>query len=170
MKMTLYQLIQQLLNAKPDDIDWEQCSCFATSNLVKTVCDYLNDNPVMKMADIASHFRISKKTVKRYQDLGKQNGWIIPINRSQLLIDNNKMASKSKPVFCHENGNYYRNAFTACECMFGNATEGSSKRLRVCIGRNITYKDYNFSFVTQEEFNRVKSESPEKCFGDFFNL
>ena len=24
--------------------------------------------------------------------------------------------------------------------------------------------------VTQEEFNRVKSESPEKCFGDFFNL
>ena len=160
----------ELLNAKPDDIDWEQCSCFATSNLVKTVCDYLNENPIMKIADIASHFRIAKNTVKRYQDIGKQNGWIIPINRSQLLIDNNKMASKSKPVFCHENGNYYRNAFIACDCMFGNATEGSSKRLRVCIGRKITYKDHNFSFVTQEEFNRVKSESPEKCFGDFFNL
>ena len=160
----------ELLDANQDSIDWEQCGSFATSNLIKTVCDYLNENPVMKMADIASHFRISKKTVGCYQNLGKQNGWIIPINRSQLLIDNNKMASKSKPVFCHENGNYYRNAFTACDCMFGNATEGSSKRLKVCIGRNITYKDHNFSFVTQEEFNRVKSESPEKCFGDFFNL
>lgn len=31
-------------------------------------------------------------------------------------------------------------------------------------------KDNKFSFVTQEEFNRVKSESPEKCFVDFFNL
>jgi len=160
----------ELLNVSQDDIDWEQCSSFASSNLAKSVCDYLNEHPVMKMADIASHFRVSKKTIKRYQNIGKQNGWIIPINRSQLLIDNNKMPSKSKPVFCHENGNYYRNAFTACDCIFGNATEGSSKRLRVCIGRNITYKDHNFSFVTQEEFNRAKSEFPEKCFGDFFNL
>lgn len=160
----------ELLNTKPEAIDWEQCGSFASSNLVKAVCDYLNEHPVMKMADIASHFRVSKHTIKRYQNLGKQNGWIIPINRSQLLIDNNKMPSKSKPVYCHETGNYYRNAFTACDCMFGNATEGSSKRLRVCIGRNITYKDHNFSFVTQEEFNRIKSESPDKCFGDFFNL
>ena len=159
-----------LLNVNQDDINWEQCSSFATSNLVKTVCDFLNENPLMKMNDIALHFGLSKKTIKRYQKLGKQNGWIKIFNRSQLLIDNNKMASRSKPVYCCDNGNYYRNAFDACDHIFGNATEGSAGRLKVCIGKNIPYKDYNFSFITQEEFNRVKSESPSKCFGDFFVL
>jgi len=157
----------ELLDVNQDDIDWEQCSVFASSNIVKAVCNFLNENPSMAIDDVAAHFKFSKKTIFRYQRLGKQNGWIKYSNRKQLL---NKPAYNSKPVYCHENGNYYGSAFVACECMFSNATEGSAKRLKVCIGRNITYKDHNFSFVTQEEFNRVKSESPEKCFGDFFNL
>lgn len=156
-----------LLNVNQDDIDWEQCSAFATSNIVKAVCDFLNKNPSMPIDDVATHFKFSKKTVYRHQRLGKQNGWIRYGNRRQLL---KKSAYNSKPVYCHENGEYYRNAFTACEHIFGNATEGSAKRLKVCIRGNTLYKNYSFSFVTQEEFNRVKSESPEKCFGDFFNL
>lgn len=159
-----------VLNVNQNDIDWEKCSAFATSNFAKTICIYLNENPVMKMEDIASHFKISRKTVKEYQRLGKQNGWIREFNRHQLLIDNNLMASRSKPVYCYDNDNYYRNTFDACDHIFGDATEGKAKRLKVCLSKNLPYKNHNFKFITQEEFNLAKSKTPDKCHGNFFNI
>ena len=157
-----------LLNVDADSIDWEKCNIFATSNIVKLVCDFLNENQIMKLDDVAMYFKTTKTTIKRYQRIGKQNGWIKECNRSKLLIDNNKMSSRSKPIYCSNNGCYYRNAFDACNYIFGNATDGKAKRIKVCISKNIPYKNYNFAFITQDEFNNAKVESPDKCFGDSF--
>lgn len=59
----------------PNDINWDLCDEFATSNLVKDICVYKNNNPIIPLREIAKIFHISYGTTIRYIKKGSLYGW-----------------------------------------------------------------------------------------------
>lgn len=56
------------------NIDWNKCDIFARSNLVKSVWDYYNDNPLSLVSDIANEFSLSTGTIQKYLRQGNLLG------------------------------------------------------------------------------------------------
>jgi len=63
-----------ILNVSSEEIDWEECSRFAMSNISKTVCDYYNNHDVT-IQDLCNIFHIGSKGIKTYLKQGAENGW-----------------------------------------------------------------------------------------------
>ena len=45
-----------------------------------------------------------------------------------------------------------------------------SSIVKVIDGRYKKHKGFTFSYITREQFNKYKEESPNLCYGDFFNF
>lgn len=67
--------LPSLLNFTESDIDWLQCDEFANKNIVKEVCEYYEANRDMLMQDVATHFNISRATLRNYVKIGTKHGW-----------------------------------------------------------------------------------------------
>lgn len=78
--------LPSLLNFIEDDIDWAECSVFATKNIVIDVCNYYNDNKAtgLNYEDISNKFNISVTTMYRYLKIGTGIGICELKNKKQL--------------------------------------------------------------------------------------
>lgn len=77
----------------------------------------------------------------------------------------------AKPLLCNENGDCYGNV-TICVSTLkerGINTHTGNIHRNITTGRSPIY-GLTFSYITHEEFNNIKSKSPDKAFGDFFDL
>ena len=163
----------QLLNVSEQDIDWDECDCFATSNLHKSICEYHESNPCDNLESLAKHFRVSKRTIRDAIEKGLKNGWCSksPTETHNIRVKNGMVNRGQKPIYCITNDMYFSCASIACNILSNiDGTEYSSRPLRKSIDRNQRYKNYKFKFISREEFNKAKSEFPDKCFGNFFVL
>lgn len=70
IKMGLSDLIDMSVG-----IDWNQADMFATSNLIRTVSLYYQDNKPMTMRQLASYFNIHEATALTYVKKGEEFGW-----------------------------------------------------------------------------------------------
>lgn len=155
-------------------VDYDECDIFANGNLIKEVCDYKYCNPDLFTHDIADHFNISSARVRRYLKRGTALGWceydpsIEGIRRSHLFKGN---SSRSIPIYCVEFDKYYRDteSFIEERSHLGEKYT-SSCILNVCRGKQSQHHHLHFRFISKEEFNRIKSESPEKVVGEYFKL
>ena len=92
--------------------------------------------------------------------------------RIDILNKNHAFNSErtSKPIMCVEDGRVYRNSRIAEE----NSIEIYGKHLDrrnihdVCSGRQKTTKGLYFKFISRQEFNDIKNNTPEMAFGDEF--
>lgn len=55
-------------------IDWLKCNEYALGNLVKTVCEYYNENDI-SLAELSGIFKISSTTAREYLKTGTKFGW-----------------------------------------------------------------------------------------------
>ena len=61
------------------------------------------------------------------------------------------------------NQKFYYDSLSACTKEIG------VRNISYYVKNNCIYKRrYTFSYISREEFNRIKSETPDKAFGDFF--
>ena len=156
-------------------VDFNECNLFATKNLAKTVCDYRHDNPEVLDIDIAKHFNIGINATRTYLLKGDKLGWC-KYNRQ----DERKRKAKnsihkrnaSKPLYCVELDKYYHDAGLFVE-VYSNETGQELQYWAVseaCRGKKKSYNNLHFSYISREEFNYIKSKSPEKSVGEFFKI
>lgn len=163
-----------LLDKTSDDIDWIACDKFATSNLVKIICVYKQEHQNVTLKDIAKIFHIGYTTVLEYVKKGSKLGWCSyePFDDLRMLREQGKVITNQRPVHCISDGKYYR-----CSTDFVNEYEKKyGKRLNarnirhVCEGKRNHVNNLKFEYITQEEFNNIKSVTPELVVGEFFKL
>lgn len=156
-------------------VDFNECDLFATKNLAKMVCDYRHDNPEVLDVDIAKHFNIGINATRTYLLKGDKLGWC-KYNRQ----DERKRKAKNsihkrndaKPVYCIELDKFYHDAGLFAQIY----SEESGQEFPywavsdACRGKKKSCNNLHFSYVSREEFNRIKSESPEKAVGEYFKL
>lgn len=158
-----------ILGISENDIDWDKCDKFAASNFIKTVCTYMNEHPDMLAMEVAEVFSVHTSTINRCATKGKETGWL-KIDRLKCLYEYNRRPLNTKPIYCTNNGKYYRDSYAVCDDIYPTTNEARSKRLRKHIFHNKPYCGYIFKYISQEEFNNEKRRVPDKCVGDFFNI
>ena len=160
-----------VLNASniPEDV-WLKCNEFATSNFIKEICSFKNDNPNITLHEIANKYRISYTSILRYIKTGNKFGWC-NYNLGddvKMLNEQGRVKRGQKPIYCVSNDTYYRDANIAAKELSTSDKTFYSRQIRQAISRNTKYLGYKFVFVTQQEFNNIKTLSPSKVVGDFF--
>lgn len=148
------------------NIDWHEIDRQSQKSLVKEVCDYWNlhnniNNEKIFTEDISKLFNISKTTIKKYLEIGNNNGMCIYYKYEEgkeILINHRKnLAIKSmKPVEIFKDGKSFGKFKSITELekqsenLFG-VKLNNSKISQVC---NINskrhmelYKGFNFRYV-----------------------
>lgn len=156
-------------------VDYDKCDLFATKNLAKTVCDYRHNNPDVLDVDIADHFNIGIAATRAYLLKGNKLGWCEynrQMERCRKGIKSIHKRNDAKPIYCIELNKYYHDAGLFTEVY----SKESGQEFKywavsdVCRGKKKIYNNLHFSYVSRKEFNRIKSESPEKAVGEFFKI
>ena len=155
-------------------VDYDKCDIFAHGNIMKIVCDYKKENPELFVAEIAEHFHLNKANVRVYLKRGTKLGWCEYDPSSENVRKSHSTKGKSKrsiPITCIELNKYYRDTETFIEerSHVGEKYTASCI-LDVCRGKQSHHHNFHFEFISKEEFNRIKSESPEKAVGEYFKL
>lgn len=166
----ILSVLLKLLNVDAENIDWNKCAEFATSNLAKNICVYKNENPEITLREIAKIFHVGYNTVLKCIKIGNKYGWCNyqMLDDYKMKLDKGQIDRGQKPVFCETNGMYYRTANDAAKHLTTDELSFRPRQIRTSISRGSKYFGYKFSFITQKQFNKVKSESPSKVVGDYF--
>ena len=156
-------------------IDYDQCDIFAMGNLVKTVCDYKRENPELFVNDISSDLHLNSSSVRKYLKAGSKLGWCEynPTNEVIRKAKNMKGRSQTaKPIKCIDFDKYYHDAKVFISSYFQEYGEmvDYNSILDTCHGKYKQAHNLHFQFISREEFNKIKSESPEKVVGEYFTL
>ena len=155
-------------------VDYDKCDIFAHGNIMKIVCDYKKENPELFVAEIADDFHLNKANVRVYLKRGTKLGWCNynpseeGIRKSRSTKGNSK---RSMPITCIEFNKCYRDTETFIQERSSIGEKYiASCILDVCRGKQSHHHHLHFQFISKEEFNRIKSESPEKAVGEYFKL
>lgn len=161
----------EVLQVSSNTVDWKKCAEFATSNFAKKICEFKNTNPKITLHQIAKIFRVSYETVLGYVKVGNKFGWCdYKFDDIKLNYSENLRIVNQKPIYCQNTNTYYRNSNLVAEYLSTDQEEFSPRQIRRSIQREGQYRGKKFNYITQEEFNKIKMESPDKVVGDFFIL
>lgn len=160
-----------ILCVSKDDVDWEKCDVFAISNFAKKIAEYKRDNPDTTLHEIADIFNISYGTVLGYVNIGNKYGWCdYRYDDIKTMYRLHKKITNEKPVFCGNTSMYYRSASIAAKELSTDEIKFYPRQIRMSISRGQAYRGFKFYYIDQAEFNRIKTESPNLCVGDYFVL
>ncbi|MDF2884563.1 MAG: hypothetical protein K0R54_5130 [Clostridiaceae bacterium] len=161
-----------LLNFTENDINWLECHEFACSNLSKEVISLWNKG--LSIYNITNIIKIDRHTVSKYLKQGNsislcEYNTKLANDRSKNIKKNKITQSISTPIKCIETNQVFQ-GISICEnfsiCALGVSING--KNMSRQIKNNYQQNGYTFKYITREEFNNIKSQSPELAFGDFF--
>ena len=162
--------ILEILAVDADSIDWKACDEFATSNLIKEICEFRDQSkwPIIK---IAEKYGFSRKTIREYLAHGAKFGWCsYSASSPKENTDATMFRRKSRPIHCSETGIYYDSSGVAAEEITRLGKRMIPRNIRYSAANLKPYNGYHFDFISQAEFNRIKTESPNLCVGDYFVL
>lgn len=137
-----------------NNINWNTCLEFTSSNLVKVACEYKRNNDELFSGDISKIMNINQYTVIRYLKIGNKLTWC-NYDAVEEKIRNNKRATlfHGKKIKCIElNKNF--NSLRECSRYFKENLEiqlfGNCIGM-VCNNKLESYKGYHFYFINEEE-------------------
>lgn len=158
------------LNVSEEQINWKECDEFATSNLVKTVCEYKKANPHLTISEIAKHFKTAYGVAQNYIKKGAKLGWCTyDINESrQILESQNRIDHRQKPIYCITNDTYYRSSGVAEKSLSTPRQTFYSRQIRKSIQREQNYLNHKFIYITRAKFNEATILYPTKTVGNPF--
>lgn len=141
------------------DIDWEKCDRMATTSQVIIAADLWN-NGMRNTRLIANELHLNSFTVEKY--LHKAHDLGICDYDATLL----KQFGQQKPIACKENGMVFSSA-QVCEEMseeiFGEHL--SCKQIQYSARKQKSTHNFNFAYITQQEFSDHKMQFPDITFG-----
>lgn len=145
--------IEKILNDYFDlsKVDWGKCNIIGSSNYIKIVINYYNNNPKVSLNDIAYYFNIHIETLYRYLRMGEEMGLCKYIRNDAKRIKN------SYPVAMYNLNGDLIGIFKSTRVIEESFPKNDFKResIRQCIYKNKPYKDYIFKFVTYEEYQQA---------------
>lgn len=163
----------QVLSVDVNAIAWDKCAKFANSNMKKYICDYVTQHSNKTYYEIAKELKLSYDTIKTTINEGRKIGWITDdvykcLRNSRYKTSGNK---RCKPFYSFEDDMYFVSA-VECEKWFKNKNINiSCQGIATALNKNgLCGNKHNrrtLTYITKEEFNRIKNESPNKCVGDF---
>lgn len=161
-----------ILNINPNDIDFNKCDEFATSNMTKQICEYKNSHSDMTTKEIAKLFHISYKTANDWVKKGAKLGWCTyeKFDDLKLHYQREDMPVNNCPVHCITTDTYHRSATKFVE-YYQSLTEKKlcARNIRsVCTGKRNHVNNMKFEYITQEQFNQLKEKYPDKVYGELF--
>lgn len=164
----------EIFNICSSSINWEQCHDFATSNFSKRICEYKEKHPSMTLKEIAGYYKISYNTVLSYIKEGSKLGWCnySKFDDLRMLRESCQTITNTRPIHCLTDGNYYRSSkvfVREYEEDFGKHLQERNIR-SVCEGKRTHVNNLKFEYITQEEFNDIKTKTPDIAIGEFFKL
>lgn len=87
-----------LLSFKENDIDWEECNSYATSNRVKQVCNLWNTNGFNSATELANYVGIDPSTTRDYLYKGSSYGWCVYDGKA-ILSKKGEKPNNAKKVY-----------------------------------------------------------------------
>ena len=161
-----------ILNINPNDIDFNKCDEFATSNMTKQICEYKNSHSDMTTKEIAKLFHISYKTANDWIKKGAKLGWCTyeKFDDLKLRYQREDMPVNNRPIHCITTDTYHRSATKFVE--YYQSLTGKklcARNIRsVCTGKRNHVNNMKFKYITQELFNQLKEKYPDKVYGELF--
>lgn len=161
-----------ILNINPNDIDFDKCDEFATSNMTKQICEYKNLHSDMTTKEIAKLFHISYKTANDWIQKGAKLGWCTyeKFDDLKLRYQREDMPVNNCPIHCITTDTYHRSATKFVE--YYQSLTGKklcARNIRsVCTGKRNHVNNMKFEYITQELFNQLKEKYPDKVYGELF--
>lgn len=179
---TLEYAKQSILRSDLDDIlclykyniPWKKIHKTSLSPILNIIVDKYN-NETKDINELSNILGFSNNTIVRYLNNANKLGlcdYDAELKRIKTLQANHSMNSErgSKPIVCIEDGKVFKNAKliqAISDEIYGKHLD-SRNISTVCHERQKTTKGLTFKFISRSEFNRIKRETPEKAFGDFF--
>lgn len=150
------------------EVDWLECSRYATKSLVVEVCDYWKNNDKPSTDIIAKIFKTSRGTIINYLKQGKKNGWCDYTTPKENKENREKLYGKPKKRIIKKIvqldlcGTFIKEWGSASEAFQELKVDGSSIR-RACMGKAKTaggfrwmykeeYEDFSNSPYTEDVF------------------
>lgn len=142
------------------NIDWEKCEEYALKNIVKEVCDYWHEHveinkELLTLNNIVSIFGISKPTIAKYLNKGKERGWCnYNPNSIMSYASKNNTGSKRKVVIFNDKNEQIGEPINLTELinkseeMFGIKFNVDCVR-RVCKGGRKSYFGFIFKYLDE---------------------
>lgn len=146
--------IWELLCLNSDSVDYNKCNKYATSNLIYSVCmDW--DGTIYSYDYVCEKHHISRDTLKNYLKIGTEIGWCdynVSLAYQQRA---DKYASKAVKVLKNEEVLGVFKSVKELERqslkLFG-VQISSTHASEVCRGDRETHMDFNFEYITKEEY------------------
>lgn len=160
-----------LLNFSISDIDWEECEKFAYSNIIKLICDYKKNNPDCPTTKMAAIFKLTKECIGNYLRKGSKYGWCDYNPTKEKVRERHKHGTASHPIYNVTSDLYFRDSIECQRYYSSIGIKIQYENIRaVCRGKRNHTGGMKFVEISHLEFNKMKSEFPDKVFGDFFLL
>lgn len=91
-----------------DNINWGECEKYALKNLIKSVCDYWNNNPNIVAREIGELFGYNENTIRCWLKKGVKLGWCNYNPKNEMKKNGrNNGGCNAKKVLCIETGITY---------------------------------------------------------------
>lgn len=154
IKSNIISALQEIFNF--DNIDFKMIDKISLeSSYLKSIEMY---NSGYDVDFISDNVGLHKETVRKY---------LISATKNNLC--NFNLDRRIKPIVC-TNTNQCFNSISLCERLsselFGVTLSNKNMARQIKLGK--PYKGFLFRYISIEEFNKLKQESPELCFGDSF--
>lgn len=162
------ELFCQLFNTNL--IDWGKISAFRINDNYRNVCKLWNEG--MPIGFIAKDLNIDRHKVSDLLKLSLENKHTTFSNEESIKRGSIVTSmSRAKPIRCITTNQYFY-SISLCEKLseeiFGVKLTNKNMSRQIKLGK--PHKGFLFEYVSAEEFNKIKQESPELVFGDSFVL
>lgn len=166
--------LSELLDLK--NIDWTEIDINASSDVLEQFCTMWN-NGIHDLNEIGNV--VGYKPNSLYSYLRKaRNLSLIEYDETDAQkrrVENARAKKQYKeftPIICTDNG-YAFNTLKTCEDLsdelFGKHLLKSCLCV-VCKGKSKSTNGFHFEYISKEDFNEIKRKTPNKAFGDYFDL
>lgn len=147
-------------------VNWDDVNRLSESSYVNRAIELFNSNPNIGAKDIGKILHVSTACASNYLKIGNEIGACEFNEKTCKDFRKRKLLSSTAKSIClldsHKN-------IIACFASIAEYQRHYGKRLYVKENKvNVYGILYTFKYISKSEFNRIKRETPEKAFGDFF--
>ena len=141
------------------------------SNIIKLICDYKKNNPDCPTTKMAAIFKLTKECIGNYLRKGSKYGWCDYNPTKEKVRERHKHGTASHPIYNVTSDLYFRDSIECQRYYSSIGIKIQYENIRaVCRGKRNHTGGMKFVEISHLEFNKMKSEFPDKVFGDFFLL
>lgn len=167
--------IKKIINLH--NVDWNSLKEKCELNIIYEIAECWNQG-IYRAKDIGDIVGLDKSPVRKYLNKCEEFGLIEKYDKNiteSIRKTNANMGiyqNQATPIKCNENDLYF-GSVAICKRTMSDITGkkfAHSNILGTITGEYSHHHHFTFTKVTKEEFNRIKSENPDKAFGDYFIL